>query len=111
MSKDIENLFHKKMIEIYYRAKSEANYTASIFLDMVLKHGGLRTAKMLINSAAVSTGYTALYERNHLELTVEAVVIEDPQWHPLFTDDELNKAQKRLAAYHYTPKSGQGKVN
>jgi hypothetical protein len=37
----------------------------------------------------VSEGYTALWERGRLDLTVEALIHDNPQWHPLFTPEEL----------------------
>lgn len=95
--------FEKAMHGIYTRAKLEAGYTATIFHEMLFRHGGLGTAKQLINAPKVSDGYTALFERQRLDLTVEAVVVENPQWHDLFTSDELNRARKRLAEYRYLP--------
>ncbi|MFT0859455.1 hypothetical protein [Ancylobacter sp. G4_0304] len=97
----LEKQFDEEMMSIYRRAKSEARYTAIIFFDMLNRNGGLATAKYLINSPKVSDGYTALYERGCLHLTVEAVVIENTQWHRLFTPEELEKARKRLVAYQY----------
>jgi hypothetical protein len=99
--------FDGAMFEIYQRAKSEAGYTATIFFNMVSDRGGLDTAKYLINSPKESDGYTALYERGRLDLTVEAMVIENKRWHELFTDEELGKARLRLKKYGYTPKSSE----
>jgi hypothetical protein len=65
--------------------------------------GGLATAKYLINALKPSDGYTHLYERGRLDLTVEAMVVENPKWHPLFTGEELTKAKKRLVDYGYRP--------
>lgn len=59
------------------------------------------TAKQLINNSKPSAGYTALYERGRLDLTVEALVVEYSQWHALFTPEEIDKAQKRLREYRY----------
>ena len=86
---DLKAQFDGAMFDIYRRAKAEANYTANIFLQMLTDNGGLATAKTLINAAKPSDGYTALYERQRLDLTVEAVVIENARWHPLFADAEL----------------------
>ncbi|WP_166298575.1 hypothetical protein [Bradyrhizobium sp. 2S1] len=97
--------FDKAMFEIYRRAKHEANYNATIFLKMLSDSDGLTTAKTLINAANVSDGYTALYLRGRLDLTVEAVVTESEQWSALFTDDEIRRAKKRLLAYRYKPKN------
>ncbi|GLR68309.1 hypothetical protein GCM10010909_29900 [Acidocella aquatica] len=102
MSKSLEQRFTARMFEIYKNAKEQANYTASIFYDMITRNGGLLTAKTLISALKPSVGYTALYERNRLDLTVEAVVIEEPEWRELFTDDEIKKASERLKKYGYS---------
>lgn len=96
--------FDQAMFEIYQTAKKEAGYNATIFLRMLTDKGGLATAKYLINGSKPSDGYTALYERGRLDLTVEAMIIENKKWHELFEAEELAKARKRLNDYHYTPK-------
>jgi hypothetical protein len=98
--------FHEAMFVIYQRAKKEANYPATIFYKMVSDKGGLATAKTLINAPKPSDGYTALWERGRLDLTVEAEVIENERWHQLFLPEELDRAKKRLVAYHYDFKGG-----
>lgn len=95
--------FDVAMLELYQRAKSEAGYNASLFLQMLHERRGVATAKYLINASKPSDGYTNLYQRGRLDLTVEAVVIENVQWHPLFTEDELDKARRRLVEYRYRP--------
>jgi hypothetical protein len=97
----LRDQFHEAMLEIYRRALSEAKYPATRFLQMVNDHGGLATAKILINMPAESEGYTALYLRNRLDLTVEAVVHDNEKWHTLFTPKELEVCIKRLTAFHY----------
>ncbi len=92
------------MHNIYKRAKTEAHYNATIFLKMLYERGGLGTARYLINAEKPSDGYTALYQRKRLDLTVEAVVIENEMWHPLFTPEELEKAMRRLDDYGYQVK-------
>jgi hypothetical protein len=96
-----QNAFDEAMFEIYRRAKSEAGYTASVFFNMVMKQGGLATAKFLVNSKDVSVGYSRLYERGRLDLTVEATILENEKWHSLFTSEELERAAKRLQSYGY----------
>jgi hypothetical protein len=102
-SNDLSRQFDEAMFSVYMRAKGEAGYKASIFLGMVASRGGLSTARYLINAGKLSDGYTHLYERGRLDLTVEAMIVENPRWHPLFTEEELKRAQKRLAAYGYRP--------
>ena len=101
MLDQLEKEFHEAMLEIYRKAKKEASYNAQRFLQMVVDHGGIQTAKMLIHSDTVSDGYTALWERGRLDLTVEAMVIEKQKYHPLFTQEELQVCAKRLKDYNY----------
>lgn len=89
------------MVEIYHAAKREAGYNASRFLQMVGNTGGLPTAKLLLASDAPSDGYTELWKRARLDLTVEALVADNPRWQPLFSPAELKRARKRLADYGY----------
>ena len=102
---DLSKQFDAAMFEIYRRAKLEAGYNATIFLRMLSDRGGLATAKYLINSPIPSDGYTHLYERARLDLTVEAMVVENTRWHELFTREELATANSQLKQYGYGPKA------
>lgn len=97
--------FDQAMFDIYRRAKDEAGYTASIFLKMISDNGGVQTARTLINASKPSDGYTALFERDRLDLTVEAMILENTVWHELFTPNELERAKRRLQQYGYKLKS------
>ena len=92
--------FDERMLDIYRRARYEAGYNATRFLRMLNDQGGLETARTLLHAATVSDGYAALWERQLLDLTVEAVIL-DPQWTPLFTDEERRIARQRLEAYGF----------
>ena len=94
-----ESGFHEAMLEIYERAKTECHYNASRFLQMVAERGGLGAARYLLH-APLSDGFTALWECNRLDLTVEAYVLK-PQWRGLFTQDEIAIAKKRLSELGY----------
>ncbi len=100
-----EQEFTQAMFDVYRRAKTEAGYNASIFLQMITDRGGVDTAKKLINASKPSDGYTHLYERGYLNLTVEALVVENSKWHGLFTTEEIARARKRLKDYGYEPKA------
>ena len=106
MSKDLNRRFDLVMLEIYRRAKLEVNYNATYFLRMLENHGGLETARILINSPTVSEGYTALYMLSRLDLTMEAMIFDNPEWQPLFTAKELEIVRKRLIDYQYGPALG-----
>ena len=93
--------FDEEMMNIYHRALGEAGYRAARFQQMLFKYKGLETAKILLHSVTVSEGYTALWERGRLDLTVEAVIINNEQYHTLFTEEELEICRKRLRKYNY----------
>jgi DNA-binding Lrp family transcriptional regulator len=101
MSKEQMAALDAAMMNIYVCALRELNYNAKLFHNMLSERGGLATAKALINAAKPSDGYTALYERNRLDLTVEAVVLRGVEWPDLFEVEELNRARKRLQQYGY----------
>jgi hypothetical protein len=45
-----------------------------------------------LRASKPSNGYTHLYERGYLNLTVEALVAENSKWHSLFTAEEIGRA-------------------
>jgi len=96
--------FDAAMFSICQRAKSEAGYNATVFFRMLNDKGGVSTAKYLINTSKPSDGYTHLYERGRLDLTVEAMVVENAKWQDLFTAEEISKARHRLKDYGYKPR-------
>lgn len=103
MTTTIERSFNEAMMNVYRRAKTEAGYTASIFHRMLMDHGGVETAHRLLAEQNVSEGYGELYIRKALHLTVEAVIFDHPEFHELFSDEELAKVHERLVEYQYPP--------
>ncbi|MFX0195965.1 MAG: hypothetical protein ACFFCW_07570 [Candidatus Hodarchaeota archaeon] len=97
--RDLENMFHHAMLSIYERAKHECGYNATRFLQMVNERGGLQAAKVLLQSP-LSEGFIALWERQRLDLTMEAL-IQSSTWKALFTKEELEIARKRLQEAGY----------
>ena len=97
---DVERRFGEAMFAIYREAKG-IGYTPSIFLRMLHEKGAIQTARQLINALQPSGGYTRLWELKRLDLSVEAVVHDNAEWHELFTEDELRRCEKRLGDYGY----------
>jgi len=97
---NLEHEFDMAMMDIYRRAKTEARYNATRYLQMLEQHRGLDTARILLHAPHVSDGYTALWERKRLDLTVEALILQK-KWHSLFSDQEREIARKRLEEYKY----------
>lgn len=96
----LEQEFYGAMVNIFERAKIEANHVATRFIQMVAEHGGVETARILINANKPSDGYIALWEKGRLDITVEALV-QHPKWASLFTAEEIEKARQRLIDYGY----------
>jgi hypothetical protein len=67
---------------------------------MLRENGALQTAKILINEKKIPDGFTQMFLRNRLDLTIEAIAIE-PQFRVLFTPEDLQKAEKRLEECGY----------
>ena len=102
---EVERRFHRAMISIYETAKRELGYNATRFLQMLSEQGGLVTARQLLWSDTPSDGFTTLWERHRLDLTVEDHVVR-AEFAPLFTDADREQALTRLQAYGWRPSPG-----
>lgn len=96
----LELEFHRRMLEIYHRAKEECGYNPTRFLQMVANNGGLKTAKKLLATTEPSDGFTELWAKHRLDLTVEFLVLKS-EFRSLFTDQEISTARERLILYGY----------
>ena len=101
MAVSLERKLDAAMQDIYVRAKEEAGYNARYFLEMLHNSGGLATARSLVNANRISDGFSALWERGRLDLTVEAMLLERTEFHALFTEEELAVCRKRLRDLGY----------
>ena len=101
MPDNLNSAFDEAMLDVYRKAQSECDYNATYFLQMIGEYGGLETAKQLLRKSEVSSGFTALWICERLDLSVEAVVLQE-QWRPLFTDEELCTARTRLEDLGYS---------
>ncbi len=95
MSRSTELAFDKAMHEIYDNALAECGYRAMRFLNLVNQIGGHEAARQLLRSDVHPEGLTALWEHGRLDLSMEALVLQE-QWSALFTADELKLAKRRL---------------
>jgi hypothetical protein len=86
--------FDEAMLDIYRKADRELGIKFKNFLDKIVTLGALNAAKHFL-SDSLQSGFTTLWERRRLDLTMEALVIR-PEWAHLFTERELDEARKRL---------------
>jgi len=96
----LEEQFHREMITSYERTGKETGYWGRYFLRSVKKHGGLATAKRMLQKKLMNPsdqkGFHALIEAGRPDLSLESLVLE-PQFQSLFTPSELAEAKRRLA--------------
>lgn len=96
---DLEAQFHADMVGIYERAKREIGYVPTRFLQLVSEQGGQAAARRLLRGSE-SDGFTTLWEKGRLDLSVERLTLE-PQYESLFTEDERAIARRRLTDYGF----------
>jgi hypothetical protein len=76
-------------------------YRPQAFMGMIFQYDTIEAVKRLINSTRVPDGFVRLWELKRLDLSMENI-IQEPEGHNLFTDEEREMARKRLAAYEYS---------
>ena len=95
-----EREFSDALHSIFKKA-SAIGYKPTAFLAMLGSHGAIETARRLVNAPQPSEGYTKLWEMGRLDLSVEAVIHDNPDFHSLFSETELERCSKRLSQYGY----------
>lgn len=95
----LESRFHEEMLGLYDQS-AEVNYHPTYFRRMVLEQGGLAAAKSLLNAPEISDGFTTLWNKGRLDLSVEAVALRY-EWRVLFSAKELLTAKQRLVDARY----------
>jgi len=88
------------MLSLYERGKNECNYHADRFHRNVKETGGLAVAKELIASNAPRNDLLLLHRLGRLDISTEALALNQ-QFRGLFTEEELNRARKRLRCLNY----------
>ena len=81
------------------RAKAEGH---GVKMRPMAEADALKTAKRTLSGNRLSDGFNQLLACGHLELSLEALVI-DKRYTALFTDEEANEALMRLleVGYHF----------
>jgi hypothetical protein len=69
---------------------------------MINQYGALGAVRRLLHAPSVSDGFVTLWERQRLDLSVEALAV-DNRFAALFTDEERETARKRLDDFGYGP--------
>ena len=94
-----EDEFHRAMIGVYETAKDH-EYFATYFKRMVDSYGGVEAAKRLLAARDIQAGLRRLWQLKLLDHSMEALVIQE-RFQPLFTDEEISEARRRLEELGY----------
>ncbi len=92
--------FDREMRNTYEQAKSECDYVANQFMEMVGRYGAIATAKRLLIPKTPQKGFTTLYLCDRLDLTVEFAVLKK-EYASVFTDEERAIARQRLLDHRF----------
>lgn len=75
-------------------------YKPTGFMGMLASSSAFEAVRTLLAKPKPSDGFTTLWEKRRLDLTVEAIVLK-PEWRGYFTPAELDTARRRLAEVQY----------
>lgn len=100
---NLKEQFRRFLVDNTERVRTVTGFYDSAFMRMVEKHGPILAAKIRIDRAATPEGFVKLWEFEHLELSVEAIVVERREFHPLLDGRTRERAAKRLRSYGYEP--------
>ena len=91
----LEEQFDVAMQNIYDTAAVETSTPPTQFLVMLRNLGGVETARLLVDRTVPTEGYIRLWEEGRLDLTVEALIIQE-RWQALFEARVIQIAGERL---------------
>ena len=77
-------------------------YRPTGFMGMVTQSSAFEAVRALLAKREPSDGFTTLWEKNRLDLTVESIILK-PEWRSYFTPEEHEIARTRLAEVNYSP--------
>jgi hypothetical protein len=92
------------MITIYRLCISKHKYRPTMFHEMLTKSGAVETARKLMLTPYPTLGFEKLWEYKDLDLTVEAMILNKPKYHEIFSREEIESCREKMKKYGYVPK-------
>jgi hypothetical protein len=89
-----------KKVQSAIKEMIRIGYKPTIFMTMVFENGSVEAVKRLLHSRTLPDGFTTLFEKGRLDLSMENIVYSE-NWGNLFTEEEISIAKKRLLEYKY----------
>lgn len=93
--------FDERIKKAILDTKTECHYNPKAFIKMVDDYGATNAVKKLLASKnQITDGLTKLFMLGRLDLCFERIIFE-PEWHDMFTKEELTEAKGRLKELKY----------
>jgi hypothetical protein len=97
-----ETALEAALFRLYEQWWHECGYRAERFRQTIVPKcknykGGIAAARAVVHRRT-TVGFSALRQKNRLDLTVEALVLEKP-WSDLFSDEDKRIAREKLARF------------
>lgn len=102
MNKELKKQLRNELLEACRISKEQFQYTPTRCLQMLSDPDKdvLDTVIDLVTSQEPGQGFVEMYHKQALYLTIEAHIIKS-RYAPLFTQEIIDKARKRLKEYDY----------
>lgn len=97
---ELKDKYQNFLFDTFSRVKVPG-YSPNELRNQISRYGAVEASRRLINAPRVSEGYTKLSLACRLDLTIEALIYDNSQWHSLFTSEELEICKKRLNKFAY----------
>ncbi len=91
---ELEKAFEKAAWD-YVKECKKLGYHPTYTIDMMTRMGAVAAARHMLDHSPESTGLTELYLKHRLDLSVEAMAL-DELFRDLFTVAQRNEARRRL---------------
>jgi hypothetical protein len=83
------------------RESRKLKYDPKLFVAMRSELGSVEACRRLINALQWPDGFSRLWEMKRLDLSIEAIVHDNPKFRPLFDARTLENCEKRLVESEY----------
>lgn len=100
MNKADDERFTAFLREKATEAKRDLGYDPKQFIGMLNADGGYATVSKLVGGKNPSDGFTKLWQKGRLDLSVEALVLET-EWIQFFDEQLVKHAERKLKAVEY----------
>jgi hypothetical protein len=80
-------------------------YSASYYLQKRARDGPMVTAHRLLKDKQISYGLCKLKSMHRLDLSLEAIVYNNPRFHPLFPQAIIDRCKDKLTTLDYFKKT------